>query len=122
MARWMEKIMGNWSKVEIQDVRFEEKGEIQVGSRLNVAVDIFLGPIRPEDISLDVYYGEQNGGEVVNREMVRLEFGREIGGGRYQFQGAIPCRKSGKFVFGTRVMPHHSLLPNPYFLGLVFWG
>jgi starch phosphorylase len=123
MAHWMQKIMNNWSKVEIKNVNFSETEELQVGAQLDVTVDIFLGEMQPGDITLDVYYGEMDNEEkIFNREMVRLELQKDIGNGNHLFHGVVSCRESGKFVFGTRVIPYHSLLPNPYFPGLVFWG
>ncbi len=123
MACWVDTVMGNWSKIELKDVRFSEKSELKVGSNLDVCVDICLGAMRPSDICLDVYYGDMgNEDNINNREMVRLEFEKGLGGETYRFQGTIPCRKSGKFVFGTRIIPSHFPLPNQYFPGLIFWG
>lgn len=123
MARWMEKTMNNWSKVEIKDVTFSETAELKVGTQLDVAVNIYLGALQPADITLDVYYGEMDDkGNLYNREMVRLEYQKDIGNGHHLFHGVVSCRESGKFVFGARVVPYHALLPNPYLPGLVFWG
>ena len=37
-------------------------------------------------------------------------------------RGEIPCQGVGRHGLRVRVLPHHSLLGNPYSLGLILWG
>jgi starch phosphorylase len=95
---------------------------IQIGEKLNIEVELGLGPLSPSDLAVDIYYGPVDSkAEFLDRSTYPLKICSHKEG-KGVFCGEIPCGTVGRFGFRVRVLPSHPLLANPYSLGLILWG
>lgn len=119
---WKNYIRSNWHKLRILDKKIEPQKEIERGKTLKIEVQMELGDISPEDISVEAYYGPVDSkANLLERFIIRLaHFARD--GGKVLYQGEIPCERVGRFGLKIRVIPSHPLLINPYSLNLILWG
>lgn len=123
LARWKDDIRAGWGNVRVLDVRAANGGVLRVGDKLTVEARVALGPIAPDSVAVEVYYGPIDAsGEFVSGRSVALQHAGGADDGSQRFSGAIPCYGSGQHGFAVRVLPSHSDLVDRYDQGLVVWG
>jgi starch phosphorylase len=85
-------------------------------------VDVFLGNLKLEDISVDIYYGNIAADNRFNHSAINnLKEVSPIGEGEYIFSGHLVCQRTGNFGFKIRITPSHPLIIDPYEMSLVTW-
>lgn len=123
LASWKSHIRQHWSSIRIDNVEMDEIPEIKVGMQVTVRSYVHLGPLNPEDVSVEIYQGPVDpGGSIINAEAIPMSFSSSNGDGSHIFQGVIPCRSSGLHGYSIRVLPKHKELSNPHELGLILWA
>ena len=98
--------------------------ELQVGSNIQVSTQVHLGRLKPEDVSMQIYYGRVNSaGQIENGRVVEMQYDQSSsdGNGSVKYVGTITCSNSGQQGFALRAMPQHRDLVEPYEPGLVIW-
>jgi len=122
LVKWKNNIRKEFSKLVVGDVHFNEKKVYKINDHINVDVNVFTGNLKPEDIRVDLYYGN------VSRDHGLMDTGMEnlkeitpVGDNKYRFSGHLVCKKTGNFGFKIRVTPFHSLIIDPYEMGMVLW-
>jgi starch phosphorylase len=123
LAQWKDRLRRHWQEVRIADVQTETRELLKVGDALPLQARVHLGSIPPEDVAVEVYYGPlDSNGEITGGRSVPLKFLRNESNGEHRFEGAVPCRASGRNGFAIRVVPSHEDLADRYDQGLVVWG
>ncbi|HOQ90793.1 MAG TPA: hypothetical protein PLX03_11690, partial [Candidatus Hydrogenedentes bacterium] len=93
------------------------------GSSLRVEAEVTLGSLRPEDVSVQVFYGDIDEHDQIpegeNSPMACVE---DLGNGRWRYAGEIVCKKTGQLGFTVRILPDHPDLFNKHELGLICWA
>jgi len=132
LAMWKSNIKKAWREFSIKDVQMQiENGgqvdskmpQLEVGSELRVRAVVGLGSAKPEDVSVELYYGPLDSWGNI-RKGATLQMAFEDDGqsqDEYLFGGMVPCRSSGQYGFAVRIMPRHEDLSDPYEPGLVLW-
>lgn len=123
LATWKDRLRRNWSEVRIVDVQTDARDVLKVGDTLPLRARVRLGPIPAEDVAVEAYYGPLNtDGEISQGRTEQLAFSRHDANGEHWFEGAVPCRVSGRNGYAIRVVPSHEDLADRYDQGLVVWG
>jgi len=123
LVRWKEFMDKAWSQVKIIDVDAGQLHDITAHSNLKVKIDVYLGDIPPEHVTVDVYWGElDSSGKLKDREIVKAVHSKETENGRHLFTGKLVCNRTGKFGFRIRILPYHPQLVNSYSMNLYTWG
>ena len=134
-SEWKSKMQSAWSDLCIKDVQASvsngqagkplesQDASITVGSELDVKVRAKLGRIKPDDISVELYYGPVNAwGKIVDGSSLRIDVKETASqDGEYCFSGKVHCAKSGRQGFAVRILPRHEELVNPNEMGLILW-
>jgi starch phosphorylase len=124
LATWCRKIEENWTQVSIVEVKQEGPDELAVGEELNITALVHLGALVPDDVKVEVYYGQPDPeGRLADRRLLRMEPLRSESS-NYLFQATLVSKETGMFGYRIRITPHHAyLMPSHYFQGsLVTWG
>jgi starch phosphorylase len=133
LARWRQALQRGWSGVRVEDVKATGADPMHVGSALEVAARVSLGPFSPDDVEVQLFHGLLDSlGDIPrpatvsmshNGQPIKASGGRESPGGNvWLFQGTIPCRTSGQHGYAVRVLPRHPDLSHAFEPGLVCWG
>lgn len=123
LATWKERLRKHWHEVRVAEVHAEPRDVLKVGDRLPLRARVHLGPIPPEDVAVEAYYGPLSAsGSIATGEAVRLDFQQHEANGEHTFAGAIPCETSGRAGYAIRVVPCRDDLADRYDQGLVVWG
>jgi len=123
LVDWKSRILEQWSQVRINQVKADVATETSVDVPSGVWVDVHLGALLPQDVTVELYFGQVNAnGEIVNPHIIEMQSQNDGAQGDYTFVGHIASHTSGKHGFTVRVMPHHPDLVTPFETGLILWG
>jgi len=123
-AAWRNRLYEAWKGVYVRDVRASEK-TLRVGTELGVTALVTLGQLKPEDVQVELYYGQlgprgdiSNDGQAVLMELTSPE----PVDGAYTFSTRVSYSNSGQRGLSVRVLPRHESLPSPFQLRIVRWA
>lgn len=120
-AHWIERVREAWPRVRVEHV--DAQGvhqEPQIGDELGISAYVDLGPLSPEDVTVQVGYGRVSESDHLHeRSYAVLAPVKDLGAGRVQFSGPITIDRSGPFGYTVRVLPRHDELADPAELALV---
>jgi starch phosphorylase len=123
LAAWKEKVQKNWSKLKIDHIESGPAESLAVGSQLLVTADVHLESLLPEDVIVEIYFGDLNAtGEVTQGKTAPMKFMRKLDGGLYRFEGIITCEKTGQQGYTIRVIPYHMDLAQKHETMQILWG
>jgi glycogen phosphorylase len=125
LVEWKEKVINNWNRVKVLNI--ESNGFIQtvrVGENLSIGAEIDLGNLTPEDVEVQLYYGQvEMLSDLQNFSTVNMAAEtKNSRPGVYKYSGSIQCMRSGQAGYTIRVLPKNSMLVNPFELGVVYWA
>jgi starch phosphorylase len=116
----------SWPQVRVERIEAQIPSETQVGVANAVEAQIRLGSLEPEDVKVQLYYGQIDaGGEILLPRIVEMDSATLADGttdGVYTFAGSLSFNSSGKHGFTVRVLPSHPEQVNPFETGLIQWG
>ncbi|MEW6412382.1 MAG: alpha-glucan family phosphorylase [Candidatus Zixiibacteriota bacterium] len=119
---WMGRMNSSWDKITIKDVETPEVGgTLFVGQRFPIKIDVVLGEIRPEDVSVEVVAGKLNSQEqILDYQPQPTTFS---GGenGVYSFTGEVVAMESGRFGITARIIPKNDNLPHTIKPKMISW-
>ena len=123
LAKWWCDVRQAWPQVRISHVWTAADSEVKVGSQVTVQANVFLGPLRPEDVAVEVYFGALDAHfEIEAGCPITMAWTGDDGKGNHTFTGQIPCNTTGQYGFTLRVLPQHQDSSNPLASGLILWA
>ena len=136
-SEWKSNIKNTWHELHIKDVQVEstngdsqqmlgsKEPQLKVGSEVKVKALVRLARIKPEDISVELYYGlVDSWGNISEGSTIKMNSQQPSDGpeeDEYWFTGLMPCERSGRMGLAVRVLPKNDDLVNPHELGLILW-
>lgn len=120
IAQWKAKVREKWSEVRILDVETDSGVDLAVGDRLSTRVRVELGSLTPQDVKLEVFYGQLQEGRIVDGRSVLMS-PADAQDGWHSYSGIISCATSGHFGFAVRVTPRSAGLDDYFDRELVAW-
>ena len=123
LSTWLSRIEPLWSEVRIASVRALPP-EIPSGSAFDLEAEVFLGALKPNEVSVHAALGALNGKGVLEEPaLVQLQAESEVASGCYRFAlRGVRRQPSGRHGYAVRVTPKHPTQPLPFPLGLVRWS
>ena len=120
LAAWKQRVQAAWPQVRIEHVESGAAGQL-LGSVLAVRVSVALGPLSPDDVSVEVVYGRPDeDGEIAGPAYAPLSAeGASEATGLERYSGEVPLDRPGPFGYTVRVLPRHRLLDSRAEMGLV---
>lgn len=123
LSHWKRDLNKDWGNVSIDQVATDEHQELAVGSDITVRAKVRLGPIKPEDVSVELFHGRADGSDELSEGQARkMKCDQRESDGTYWFSGHIPCIRSGRHGYAIRILPEHPDLVHRFDTGLIRWG
>jgi len=121
--QWQERVRKDFPGIRVENTSFAGKRVYRIGDEVQIDIQAFLGRLSPQDIRVDLYYGQTAAGDGPgDSRAVRLTSIEDLGDNRFRFSGKLACRKTGECDFKIRVTPDHALMGNAYEMRLVLWA
>jgi glycogen phosphorylase len=123
IAVWKQHLRESWPELKIVEVTVDNHKTLKVGESVTIRASVNLGHLKPEDVSVELFYGALNaGGEIENPKVALMKPAENPKGTVYEFVGVNKLVMSGRLGHTVRILPHHPDLDNPLKLGLVLWA
>jgi starch phosphorylase len=122
LATLEKKIHDQWPEVLIHNVEPTSNGELSLGESITVGARIELGCLNPDDVLVQVYYGEiDENGMIRNGATVDMIVTGKDGEGVYTYSADIVCETSGHNGYTVRVLPHLKNAVSPFDPRIIKW-
>jgi len=123
LAAYMTRLRQAWDGISITKIESNSKPVMQRGDYLTVTAKIGLGPLKPEDVQVELYYGSVSNQTnfIENAKLAEMKaVGHE--GNIYRYQVKVECADTGFQGHTVRILPKHEALVHPFRSGFIKWG
>ncbi|MBR3152086.1 MAG: alpha-glucan family phosphorylase [Clostridia bacterium] len=121
--KWKKAAKERWNEIEITQDENVNDVQLTAGDVIEVKCNVKLPNFNPDNVSVQVYYGQISDNGIVNNvyitEMKRKEENEEKD--KYEYSAKIKLMNGGNFGYTFRVMPKHDMLLDSENLNLVKW-
>ncbi|OGS18402.1 MAG: alpha-glucan phosphorylase [Elusimicrobia bacterium RIFOXYA2_FULL_50_26] len=108
LARWKKFMEDNWATVKISGVEDNISGDINLGNTFTVRSSITLGTIKPDDVSVQIYWGYMDSKHRITIPNVhRMKQIEQKPGGNYVYEGTITGDRVGHCGYIIRILPQY---------------
>ena len=123
LAGWMARVESGWGQVRVVEVLDGPAGDLPVGTRIRARARVRLGPLSPDDVEVDLYFGQLDAaGEIVGGEAIAMQAAGQDDQDNHLFETVTAgCRSSGRHGYTVRVLPRHPDLATEFLPGLIAW-
>lgn len=125
VTAWMARISNSWARIDISDIRLEDvSATVQVGHQVKISMDVSLGDIHPDDVTVEIVSGQLNSQEQFldfSPVPAALNGTAPTDGGVYTYYGEVVCRESGRLGITARVVPRNENLLHTCRPKLISW-
>ena len=123
LAQWKESIYRSWGQVHISAERPEIE-RMTMGDCIDLSAQVYLGTISPDDVSVEIIWGERSdeSEQLRNIHIVPMTMEGAQPNGMIRYSGRLCFDENGKFGYAIRVLPIHPDLNNRYEMALVKWA
>jgi len=106
LAAQRKRLLEHWRHIRIDAPRAETEGPFRVGDTFRVSADVHLGALRPDEVSVQIYYGKMSATETVQSSRTReMNVEKHLGDGNYLYSSELNCHASGRYGFSARAIP-----------------
>jgi starch phosphorylase len=106
LAAQAERVRALWPEVRVGLPERKSFGSQRVGDEFQVTAEVHLGRLRPEEVAVELYYGQfKSFTEVAESRVVPMRVLEETGPGKYRYGCALACEAAGRFGFSVRATP-----------------
>jgi starch phosphorylase len=126
LAAWKEKVRQSWPGLEVY-VEGSRDGQLSLGEGVDVRAWVRAGRggltgLRPEDLAVELVYGESTNEYVVPQHTLPMKYVQQEVDGSFRYELNLQPTESGSIAYGVRVLPSHPALAGKHDMGLIRWG
>ena len=121
LAAWKSQVQQAWPDLEIY-VNGQRDGQLSLGESINVLAWVKTQKLTPDDLSIELIYGEERDEQVAVQEKLPMNYIRQEQDGSYRYELLLQPGQSGSIVYGVRVLPTHPELAGKHDMGLMRWA
>lgn len=126
LSEWIGRMARNWDKISIKNVNIPiTEGELFVGQKIPIAIDVFLGEISPNDVNIELVSGRLDAQEqIVNFKPIivsQTPSDKASQNGVFKFSGEVTLLESGRFGISARVIPKNENLSHSFQPKMISW-
>jgi len=123
LAAYLTRLRQAWDQIRILKIESNSKPVMLRGDSLTVTARIELGPLKPEEVMVELYHGSvsNQANEIQDARHTEMKaVGQE--GNVFIYQIRIECTSTGMQGHTVRILPKHEALVHPYRSGFIKWA
>ena len=106
LAEQIQRLRNLWKDIKIGPPVRQTLGPYRVGDALHVTSEIHLGDLKPDEVDVELYYGNMKAVEEVSASHLKqMTVQEDRGNGNYLYGCELVCEISGRFGYTVRVGP-----------------
>ena len=121
--KWKKACKERWNEIEISQENNIDNVKLNAGDTINVSCYVKLPNFNPDNVSVQVYYGQILENGTVNNisvtEMKKVDSKGESD--KIKYETDIKLTTGGNFGYTFRVMPKHNMLIDSANMNLIKW-
>jgi starch phosphorylase len=123
LGAYLDKLRKSWDSLRILKLESNARPVMHRGDSLTVTTVIDLGPLKPEELTVELYHGAVSNQSNTIEQARRAEM-RPVGqeGNQHLFQVKVECADTGWQGHTVRILPKHEALVHPYRSGFIKWA
>jgi glycogen phosphorylase len=121
LSKWKERIRHGWQGLELY-VDGKREGQLSLGEGIYVRAWVRINELSPEDLSVELVYGEAKDDVVVPQHTLPMSYVKREQDGSFRYEIQLQPDESGSIAYSVRVVPAHPELKEKYELGLIRWA
>ena len=123
LAAWKQNLRNNWNTIKILDIKLDNHDGFKVGDECIIHAWLNLGKLKPEDISVEVFFGPLDAkGDIDSAKTLPMQLLKKTTDDTHEFVGTIKLETSGRMGHTIRVLPKHPDIDSPFREGLILWA
>ena len=124
LEQWKQSVYENWQQISIA-LSDTNKNNMDAfsGEELKLEAIVSLGGVKPEDVTVELYYVPADESENINLgNFVTMSCTGEQAPGIYSYTAAFTISTGGIYSYNLRVLPANKYLSDKFALRLVKWS
>ncbi len=121
LAAWKERIRQNWGSLELY-VDGRRDGQLSLGEGIDVRAWIRVSNLTPEDLCVELVYGEIKGDTVKAQHAIPMNFTKRELDGSFRYDVHLQPDTTGSIAYNIRVVPSHPHFKEKYEMELLHWA
>jgi starch phosphorylase len=106
IAAQIKRLRSLWQHIQISPPVRQNHGPFRVGDLFEVTSQVNLGELTPDEVDVELYYGNMKSLEALEASNVKPMIVREDrGNGQFLYGCSLSCEISGRFGFTVRAKP-----------------
>ena len=102
----LKRLRTHWKKIQISPPVRHSQEPYRVGDLFQVTAEVNLAELTPEEVDVELYYGNLKSVDEVSASHVEpMAVQENSGGGNYLYSCTLRCDVSGRFGYTVRVSP-----------------
>jgi starch phosphorylase len=120
LAAWTARVRAAWPGVRVSHVESSGVADApELGQQLEIRAVVDLGSLMPDDVTVQVAYGEvDEHDEILLPESVELSRRDQVDNA-WRYEGTVPLDRRGAFGYTVRVLPFNPAFVSSAELGLI---
>jgi len=121
LSDWKKHVEQNWSNVKIISVEDSQNSDLKLGTSFSVTAKIKLGNIKPQDVSVQLYWGYMDSKHRINTPIVsKMELSQDSSDGHLVYKGSVNGDRVGHCGYIVRILPQYG--DKIFYLpGMITW-
>ncbi len=105
-SQWVKSLYKNWDSIKILSVEDQLTGDMNLGNSFNVRARVKLGPISPQSVSVQIYWGYLDSKHRMNSMVVsEMNIVENAPDGTCVYEGAVNGDRVGHCGYVVRILP-----------------
>lgn len=89
-----------------QPIIKNSKDGMYIGDKLNITTEVYLADLQPDDVKVEVYYGQvDTNSNISDGTALEMKLTERLENGNYLYSKTLDCQVSGRFGLTARVKP-----------------
>jgi starch phosphorylase len=102
----IKRLRSLWKNIRIKPPARPNQGPYRVGETFEVTSEVNLADLRPDEVDVELYYGNLKSlEELAASNVEQMNVREDRGNGTYLYGCTLTCQGSGRFGFTVRVTP-----------------
>jgi starch phosphorylase len=102
-----ERLLNHWPGLRLDRPIPDADGPFRVGDTFRISTVVHLGELRPEEVTVHLYYGTpQTLDTVRHTRVVEMAMEEDLGSGNFRYGSVMECSDSGRYAFTARITPN----------------
>ncbi len=125
LSDWKLNMERSWPQVQIiadKTMNQLKEQNIKSGETLKITTSVYLGSIEPENVKVEIYYGNIGKNNMIdNPEIAEMQLEEKLEYGLYRFSAQVKLSDGGEYGYTFRVIPYNPELIDKFDMGLIRW-